>query len=140
MKFYSMGEKLKHSLINQNQIRHNGIGFWDNTYDQDCQLAIEIAEYDLNIPMKYRGTKLIFQSSLPTEQELNELQHIELTSNQPWNPGTLVLGQAKLKYSRTSRAINSLKIYIGECNGTDIYTTKNHQGLLDNDILASKIA
>ena len=27
------GTKLKHSLINPNQIRHNGIDFWDNPFD-----------------------------------------------------------------------------------------------------------
>ena len=29
------GKKLRHSLINPNQVRHHGIGYWDNPYDQD---------------------------------------------------------------------------------------------------------
>ena len=34
--------RLKHSLINPNQIRHNGIGYWDNPYDSTHQLSIEV--------------------------------------------------------------------------------------------------
>ena len=134
------GKKLKHTLINPNQIRHRGIGFWDNPYDQDHHLMIEISDHDLEIPLEYKGTKLIFQSSLPTEQELNELQHIELTSNQPWNPAAVVLGQVDVKYPGLARGISSLQTCVGACNGTNIYTIKNHyEGLLDNDTLISEI-
>jgi len=104
------GKKLTHTLINPNQIRHNGIGFWDNPYDSSHQLSIDIDEHGLTIPMKYQGTKLTFHSSLPTEQELNELQHIELTSSQLWNPGDVQLGEMGVKYSSVSRIIlNPLK-------------------------------
>ena len=134
------GKKLKHSLINPNQVRHHGIGFWDNPYDQDRQLMIEINEHGLSIPMEYRGTKLVFQSSLPTEYELNELQHIELTSNQPWNPSTVNLGQIKVRPSRNNRIINSVETYIGGCNGMSIYDTKNHyKGIMGNDAIACEI-
>ena len=133
------GKKLRHSL-NPNQVMHQGIGFWDNPYDQDHQLMIEISEYNLRIPLEYKETKLIFQSSLPTEQELNELQHIELTSSQPWDPGTVVLSQVNVKYPRFTRGISSLQTRVGVCNGTSIDTIKNHyDGLLDNDTLVSEV-
>ena len=38
------GTKLDHSLINPNQIRAYGIGFWDNPYDKDKGLRIEMEE------------------------------------------------------------------------------------------------
>ena len=47
-------KKLKHSLINPNQVRHHGIGFWENLYDQDQQLMIEINEHSLSISMEFR--------------------------------------------------------------------------------------
>ena len=81
------GTKMGHSLINPNQLRHSGVGFWDNPYDYNHKLGIEIYENGINIPMVYQGTKLVFKTSVPTEQELNTLPHITLTSEQPWNPG-----------------------------------------------------
>ena len=38
------GDKLNHSLINPNQIRNNDIDFWDNPYDRDRQLKIDIPD------------------------------------------------------------------------------------------------
>lgn len=134
------GKKLTHTLINPNQIRHNGIGFWDNPYDSNHQLSIDIEEHGLVIPMKYQGTKLSFNSSLPTEQELNELPHIELTSNQPWNPGDVQLGEMGVKYSSISRVIKSLKTCVGNCNKIEIYNDKNqYEGFVDDDVLMSEI-
>ena len=101
---------------------------------------IGISEYNLRIPLEYEGTILILQSSVPTEQELNELQHIELTSSQPWDPATVVLGQDNVKYPRSTRSINSVQTHVGVCNVTSIYTIKNHyDGLLDNDTLVSEV-
>lgn len=91
------GDKLDHSLINPNQVRHNGIGFWDNPYDSSHELGIEIYEKDIMIPMQYDGTKLAFRSSVPTEYELNVLPHIILTSSTQWNPGEVVLGKTQRK-------------------------------------------
>ena len=41
------GTKLKHTLLNPNQIRHNGHGFWDNPYDLGiyCTLNYTMKEY-----------------------------------------------------------------------------------------------
>lgn len=86
------GTKLKHTLLNPNQIRHNGHGFWDNPYDTGHVLSIEVYDEGISIPMKYRGTKLCFESAVPTTKELNTLPHIELTSSHQWNPGEVRLG------------------------------------------------
>ena len=55
-------------------------------------LAIEVYDHNLSIPLKYKGTKLVYQTSLPTEDELNNLPHIELTSETTWDTGNVVLG------------------------------------------------
>ena len=91
------GSKLDHSLINPNQLRHNGIGFWDNPYDHTHKLAIEVYDRDVEIPLYYQGTKLIFESTVPTEMELNTLPHLILTSDTQWNPGEVTLGQAQIR-------------------------------------------
>ena len=91
------GNKLDHSLINPNQIRYNGVGFWDNPYDDIHELCIEVYEENITIPMQFNGTKLIFESTVPTEHELNVLPHLILTSSHPWDPGEVVLGQAQRK-------------------------------------------
>ena len=87
------GDRLGHSLINPNQIRHHGIGYWDNPYDKRHQLSIEIYDHDLTIPLKYEGTKLVFSTALPSEDELNNLPHIELTSTMKWDPNNVTLGK-----------------------------------------------
>ena len=69
------GTKLKHTLLNPNQIRHNSHGFWDNPYDTEHILSIELYNEGVSIPMKYRGTKLGFESAVPTMKELNTLPH-----------------------------------------------------------------
>ena len=64
------GTKLDHSLINPNQVRHYGIEFWDNPFDKDKGLKIELDE--VLIRMKSEGTKVFFESSAPTDVELPE--------------------------------------------------------------------
>ena len=42
MKHCTMEPKLDHSLINPNQIRAFGIPFWDNPYNKEKGLHIEV--------------------------------------------------------------------------------------------------
>ena len=62
------GGDLDHSLHNPNQIRNNGLGFWDNPYDDAHELQIDIPFNNIAIPLQPRGTKLGFTSRLPTRQ------------------------------------------------------------------------
>ena len=59
-------KRMKHSLINPNQIRWNGLQFQDNPTNDTF---IEMEE-DLTIPLNYVGTKCVFDSRAPTKQEL----------------------------------------------------------------------
>ena len=77
------GSKLDHLLINPNQVRHNCVGFWDNPYDHRQELYIEVYDKGVTLPIQFNGTKLIFESSVPTEEELNTLPHLVLTSSNP---------------------------------------------------------
>lgn len=102
------GMKLDHSLINPNQVRHAGVDFWDNPYDYDHELSIDVDRGPF-IPLKYDGTKLRFQSRAPSSHELETLQHIELTSSTPWEPTEVTLGEvkAKVKISKTQAIMNA---------------------------------
>lgn len=88
------GNKLDHSLINPNQIRHFGIDFWDNAFDKTRGLSIEVND-KLKIPMTTMGTKILFETRSPSELELRNYPHIILSSEKPWNPGTVKLGETE---------------------------------------------
>jgi hypothetical protein len=62
------GIKLDHSLINPNQVRSYGIGFWDNPFDHTRGLIIDVND-ELKIPMQLRGTKIQFSTRTPTMLE-----------------------------------------------------------------------
>ena len=81
---------MDHSLINPNQLRHAGIQFWGNLYDKTRGLEIEI-DTDMKIPLQSKGTKLMFESRVPTRYELDNCQHIDMSSKDPWDPGSVVM-------------------------------------------------
>ena len=86
------GNKLDHTLINPNQTRHNGIDYWDNPYDKHHNLSIEIDKGPI-IDLYLQGTKVIFESRVPTSNELATCEHIEMTSSLQWEPQEVQLGQ-----------------------------------------------
>ena len=86
------GTELDHSLINPNQLRHFGVGVWDNPFDTTRTLSIEVND-ELQIPLHMQGTKISFKSRSPTSQELASCPHISVTSSRPWNPTTVLLQQ-----------------------------------------------
>ena len=115
------GRKLDHSLINPNQIRHEGHGYWDNPYDNDHDLAIETAD-GIDIPLVYNGTKLAFQTHAPSDNELENLERIILTSKSPWDPHNVSLGKVKIK-DKPERH-RSIQNVICSINGFDIVQEK----------------
>lgn len=75
---------MDHSLLNPNQLRAYGVGFWDNSYDPYHDLCI--THPDLTIPLQTEGTKVFFDSQVHTEEELGSCPWIILTSENPWDP------------------------------------------------------
>ena len=73
------GSKLDHSLINPNQLRSYGVHFWDNPYDENHQLSID-TPCGLFMPLMSKGTKICFDSRVPTRYELENCTHIDMTS------------------------------------------------------------
>ena len=88
------GTRLPHSLFNPNQIRHHGVDVWDNPYDKEHELSIEVTG-ELTIPLGMEGTKTTFQSRAPTKEELDTCPHIQMTSDYDWQPTTVRLGKVQ---------------------------------------------
>ena len=79
------GQQLDHSLINPNQARHYGIPVSDNPYDRDKPFGID--HEDVFIPFQTQGSKVYFDTCIPTNDELNDLPHIVLTDgDSEWDP------------------------------------------------------
>jgi Reverse transcriptase (RNA-dependent DNA polymerase) len=80
-----MGDHLDHSLLNPNQMRHNGIVVQDNPYDS---VALHLASHEAEfmMPLAADGTTIYFDSRTPTDYELQHSPHIVMSSHAEWNP------------------------------------------------------
>ena len=104
------GKNLGHSLINPNQIRHFGIDLWDNAYDRNHDLSIEVDD-TLNVEMTYEGTKCQFKSRAPTQEELSTCPHYDMTSKRTWNPSEVQIGSINTQSNQPrSRRISNINV------------------------------
>ena len=79
--------KLDHSLINPNQVRSYGLGFYHNYFNNERGGEIDV--YDsIYIPMKAYWIKVLFDSISTSEQDLRGFPKIHLPSNREWNQMT----------------------------------------------------
>ncbi len=83
------GDKLKNSLINPNQLRYAGLSVQDNPFHASEPLAI--SHDDGTVPLTLDGTTIFFQTSTPTQVELDNSPHIPLTFDIEWDPHTVQL-------------------------------------------------
>ena len=96
------GNKLSHSLLNPNQIRHYGLDVQDNPYDTKYDMGITIDDTYF-VRFTTNGTKVQFKSRVPTPIEMENCQHFDITSPSEWNPHSIQLG--KLRRHITSASI-----------------------------------
>ena len=86
------GTKLDHSLFNRNQMRSYKIPVWDNPFDEmRPEMGIDLGSYF--VPFQSKGTKIRFKSRSPTERELAECCHVDITSKIPWTPESVQLSE-----------------------------------------------
>ena len=78
-----MGDQMKHSLVNPNQVRANGIDVMDNPYSKD---PMGIYHEDVVIPFHTQGTIIYFDTRVPSQPELEQLPYIHLSSHHDWEP------------------------------------------------------
>ena len=73
--------------------RAYGITFWDNPYDKERGLTIEVDD-TVNIQMNTMGTKIQFETISPTNKELRECPKSNLTGKNEFNPSSVSLVSA----------------------------------------------
>ena len=75
---------------------------------------------------------MAFESANPTEEELNVLPHIVLTSSTQWNPGEVVLG--KVQNEPVWVRVKKIQIHVDDSgfNTLDKYVFESHA--IDDDI------
>jgi hypothetical protein len=63
-----LGPNMKHSLLNPNQMRYNGVTVHDNPFDSHHELSIE--HDDVTLPLTVSGTNIFLDTRTPTQHEL----------------------------------------------------------------------
>jgi hypothetical protein len=115
------GNRMNHSLINPNQLRHFQIEVCDNPFDKRG-MHITGPLTKLSIPLLSKGTIIDADSHAPSDQELQTCRHFLLTSPSNWNPSTISLGQV------TSRDVTQ---DISDIHA--VYELANRENLINSD-------
>ena len=79
-----MGNLMEHSLLNPYQIRAFGVQVCDDPTDNQRFFGIQASGAD--VAFKMQGSTCMFKTRTPTEWELKNCPHVELTSDIEWNP------------------------------------------------------
>ena len=64
------GNKLSHSLLNPNQLRHFGIKVQDNPFNTTEPMSITADNDKINIPLTSQGVDIFFETCTPSRKEL----------------------------------------------------------------------
>ena len=81
------GDRMLHSLICPNQLQSFGIKVHDIFLQFGAEKhCIEVPEHDLSLPLEVDGTVSYLETRLLTQDEIESLGRIELSSDIPWDP------------------------------------------------------
>jgi hypothetical protein len=84
--------RMKHSLINPNQLCMFGVNLCNDPFDKHHALQFIECNSGITVPFETQGTNIFFKTRrCPTQEELDTCQHVILSSDAPWNPSTLEL-------------------------------------------------
>jgi hypothetical protein len=111
-----MPDSMAHSLVNPNQLRAFGSTVQDNPFGGAMSLVDP--EEVVTIPMKLDGTNVGFKTRTPTQDELDDCQHIHLSSQHEWDPSNMVVPRYNLS------AVDTAGVQAGEDDdeaGEEIY-------------------
>ncbi len=108
-KLLYFGNKMNHSLINSNQLRHYGVVVHDNPYETDPTrtMGIEIDDNVL-IPFSSQGSTAFFETRYPDDDELDTYPHVVITCDKPWDPYALIMpgGRDNTGHPKNDRMIH----------------------------------
>ena len=80
-----LANHMEHPLLNPNQLRAYGCKVYDNPFDTE-PMRIESRDGMYRFGLRSSGTTIYMDTWTPTDEDLNSLPHIVLTSDQHWNP------------------------------------------------------
>ena len=124
-----MGEKLYHTLVNPNHMRHHRTGVQDNHFMQN-PMGIAFPEEEMTVPLYMSGTVVCADISSPTQQQLEDSPRIVLTSPHEWDPhsirfpkflhieegGDLFAGIEAIHVDAVRIKVQETEVYPGICN------------------------
>ena len=117
-----MQGEMDHSLINPNQMRHNGATVQDNPFSPS-HLFIETAEADFVLTLEISGTNILANTRTPTDGELANCRHIVLNSAHPWNPHNVRFPQpvrsVEEEIAHRHAVVSATRVKYATCNVED---------------------
>jgi hypothetical protein len=121
-----MADKMNHSLLNPNQMRHDGTIVQDNPFKSGGPF---IFRDNIHIPLQTFGTIVGCNTWAPSDVELQTHTHVHLTNEQQWDPNEMTIRQTNNTSNNSSvKSIlryhdNELARYIGisEVTVNDVY-------------------
>ena len=116
-----MGEQMNHSLVNPNQMRHYGITVQDNPFSS-TQMHLQTEDAEFVLPLHSDGTTLFWDSRTPTDKELHECRHVELTSSAEWNPREVSFPEPM---TRVDEGILQYRVNSIQCRDADVRDNKD---------------
>ena len=105
------GTKLYHSLINPNQVWNYVNNFWENPYNKERGLGIELDD-SIDVILRTKGTTVLFDTRSRSDAELRDCPQLQITVRNEWNPGMVSLNEMKtgINDNRPSMRISELKV------------------------------
>ena len=80
-----MGDSMRHTLVNPNQLRYYGTKVQDNpTSARPLHIMTESSEF--NLELKIKGTVTFADTFTPTAKQLHDCPHVVLSSPHERNP------------------------------------------------------
>ncbi|EEC42806.1 predicted protein [Phaeodactylum tricornutum CCAP 1055/1] len=125
------GDRLKNTLLTPNQMRDFGIDVDDapRQYVANSKHSLYVPDSQLRIPLQLRGIFSFLESRKPTQQELDECEHIILTSDVPWEPCSTDFAQVELcETNLADRLISCVNV------ASDDYCGDGLDGRADSDV------
>jgi hypothetical protein len=91
------GKRLKHSLLNPNQLRHYRRSVCDDVTDKSRSFGINIDD-EFVIPFAMTGTNIFFKSRVPTPWEMENCRVIIMMHDSTWDPTTVQISSVTSDY------------------------------------------
>jgi hypothetical protein len=107
-----LGKELKHSLLNPNQMRANGLNVDDcpKQYDPKSTHSIVVEDPQVTIPLSLHGIVSYFPSRKPTQEDVESLEWITLTGTARWKPKSKEFAEKEALMVAATEAVETLEM------------------------------